>query len=168
MTVRTAELLMAVVLILVSATLMYKSTDGLSIGWVSGSGPGSGAWPFWLSTIMLLSSIATLIRAWKRITPPSQSDEPFMDRSTAQMIGITVLALTLLLLGTHFVGLYISLLGFLFFYLKVLGKHSLVTSIVLTLAIPIVVFVFFEILLIIPLPKGISEPLFYPIYDLIY
>lgn len=168
MTVRTAELLMAFVLILVSITLIYKSTDGLSIGWVRGSGPGSGAWPFWLSVIMLLSSIATLVRAWMRVTAPSRSDEPFMSRFTVKIIGITVLALTLLLLGTHYVGLYISLLGFLFFYLRVLGKHTLVTSIALTFAIPVAVFLFFEYLLIIPLPKGISEPLFYPIYDLIY
>lgn len=168
MTVRTAELVAAIVLILVSIVFIYKSTDGLAIGWVPGEGPGSGAWPFWLSVIMLLSSVATLIRAWRGITTPSRSDETFMDSVTVRIVGITVVALTLLLLGTHYFGLYISLLGFLFFYLKVLGKHSLVTSIVLTILIPVVVFLFFEYLLVIPLPKGISEPLFYPIYDLIY
>jgi hypothetical protein len=168
MTVRRAELVMAVALILASLGLMYKSADGLSIGWVSGAGPGSGAWPFWISTAMLLSSVATLIRAWKGITPPSKSEEPFMDSFTAKIITTTVVALALLLIGTHFVGLYISLLAFLFFYLKIIGRHSLLTSTVLTVAVPVVVFVFFEYLLVIPLPKGISEPLFYPIYDLMY
>lgn len=168
MTVRTAELLAAFVLILVSLALMYKSADGLAIGWVRGSGPGSGAWPFWLSAIMLLSSIATLIRAWRRVTPQSRSEDPFMDRITVQIVGVTVLALVLLLLGTYYLGLYVSLVAFLFFYLKILGGHGWATSLVLMLAIPVVIFVFFEYLLIIPLPKGISEPLFYPIYDLIY
>lgn len=168
MSVRKAELLMACVLILLSAGLMYKSTDGLAIGWIRGSGPGSGAWPFWLSTIMLLASIATLIRAWKRVTPQSRSNEIFMDRYTVQIVGITVLALTVLLLLTHWIGLYISLVGFLFFYFKIMGRHSWVTSILLTVLIPVGVFIFFEAMLVIPLPKGISEPLFYPIYDLIY
>lgn len=168
MTVRTAELVAAFVLIGVSLALMYKSTDGLEIGWVQGAGPGSGAWPFWLSVVMLLSSIATLIRAWVGKTPPSQSKDPFMTMITVRIVGVTVLALTLLLLATHYLGLYIGLLGFLFFYLKVLGGHSWTTSIALTVIIPVVVFVFFEYLLVIPLPKGISEPLFYPIYDLIY
>jgi hypothetical protein len=117
---------------------------------------------------MLLSSVATLFRAWRRMTPPSRSDEPFMDSFTAKIITTTVVALALLLIGTHFVGLYISLLAFLFFYLKIIGRHSLLTSTVLTVAVPVVVFVFFEYLLVIPLPKGISEPLFYPIYDLMY
>ena len=168
MTVRRAELIAAFVIILASLGLMYKSTDGLAIGWVRGSGPGSGAWPFWLSTIMLLSSIATLVRAWRGVTPQSRSNELFMEGITVQIVGITVLALALLLLGTHYIGLYFSLFAFLFFYLKILGGHSFLTSIGLTIFIPVVVFIFFEYLLVIPLPKGISEPLFYPIYDLIY
>jgi hypothetical protein len=168
MTVRNAEVTTSVVLILVSMVLMYKSADGLAIGWIPGEGPGSGAWPFGLSAIMLLSSVAIFIRAWLRVTPQSRSEETFMDRFTVKIVGITVLALSVLLLATHFVGLYIGLFAFLFFYLRILGKHSLTTSTVLTLAIPVVVFVFFEYLLIIPLPKGISEPLFYPIYDLMY
>ena len=168
MTVRRAELVMAVAIIAASIALMYKSSDGLSIGWVRGAGPGSGAWPFWISTIMLLSAVATLVRAWMRMTPPSKSEELFMDSFTVRIVGITVLALAVLLVGTHFVGLYFSLIAFLFFYIKVVGRHSLSTSLVLMLAIPIVVFFFFEYLLVIPLPKGISEPLFYPIYDLMY
>ena len=168
MTVRTAELLMAIFMALGSAVLMWKSADGLSIGWVSGKGPGSGAWPFWLSTIMLLSCIAILVRWFMRTTPQSVSDESYMSAPTVQIVGITVAALILLLLGTYYIGLYISLIAFLFFYLFILGRHSLVTSIVLMLAIPVFIFFFFEYLLVIPLPKGISEPLFYPVYDLIY
>lgn len=168
MTVRTAELLMAIFLSLASIALMWKSTDGLSIGWVRGAGPGSGAWPFWLSAIMLLSCLAVLVRWFMRATPQSVSKEIFMSAATVQIVGITVAALVLLLLGAHYIGIYISLFLFLFFYMFVLGKHSLVTSIVLTLAIPVFIFFFFEYLLVIPLPKGVSEPLFYPIYDLIY
>lgn len=168
MTERRAELVMAVALILASLGLMYKSADGLSIGWVRGSGPGSGAWPFWISAAMLLSSVATLVRAWRRITPPSKSDKPFMDSFTAKIVTTTVVALALLLVGTHFVGLYFSLFAFLFFYLRIVGRHSMSTSIILTLSVPVVVFIFFEYLLVIPLPKGFSEPLFYPIYDLMY
>jgi hypothetical protein len=39
-----------------------------------------------------------------------------------------------------------------------------------TLAIitPVITFLFFEIALKITLPKGYLEPMFYPIYDLVY
>ena len=43
MTVRTAELGMAILLGLLSLGLMWKSTE-LDIGWVPGEGPGGGAW----------------------------------------------------------------------------------------------------------------------------
>jgi putative tricarboxylic transport membrane protein len=168
MTVRTAELVAGIALTIISILLMYKSTDGLSIGWVAGSGPGSGAWPFWLSFIMLLSCLSILVRWYMRATPQSRSDAVFIDADALRIVGTTVVALALLLLGTYYIGLYLSLFAFLFFYLRILGRHSWVTSIALTIVIPVFIFLFFEYVMTIPMPKGISEPLFYPIYDLIY
>ena len=57
---------------------------------------------------------------------------------------------------------------FLMFYLKYLGRHKWSTTMILTIAVPIFIFCLFEWALKIPLPKSITEPLFYPIYDLMY
>lgn len=168
MSVRTAELCMAVFLMLASLGLMYKATDGLNIGWVAGSGPGSGAWPFWLSAVMFLSCLAILARWFMGTTAESRSQDLFMDRYTVKVVGITVLALALLVFGTGTIGIYFSLIIFLFFYLKIMGGHTWLLSSSLSILVPIVVFAFFEYLMTSPLPKGISEPLFYPIYDLMY
>ena len=167
MTVRTAELLMAIVTIVISLALMWKSTE-LSIGWVPQKGPGSGAWPFWLSTGMLLASVATLVRWFRRATPESRSEETYIPRTALHVVGVSVGALLFLLIATHFVGIYIALLFFLFFYLRFVGRHGWVTTMSLTIGVPVFIFCLFEWALTIPLPKGISEPLFYPIYDLIY
>ena len=168
MKVRTVELLAAVALAVVSIAIMIKATDGLSIRWVSGSGPGSGVWPFWLSAGMLVSCLMVVYQWFRKTTPESRSDELFMTPETVRIIGITVAALFLLLLGTHVIGLYFSVLLFLIFYLRVLGRHNWLLTLVLSLATPIVLFFFFEGALVIPLPKAYSEPLFYPLYDLIY
>lgn len=168
MTVRTAEFTAAFLLILASLGLMWKSTDGLSIGWINGSGPGSGFWPFWLAVVMLLSSVATLVRCFLRATPESRSTKSFIDRDTVQIVGLTALALFMLLLASSFLGMYLALMGFLLFYLRVIGGHSWILSISLTIFIPVFVFFFFEYLMTIPMPKGITEPLFYPIYGLLY
>ena len=168
MTVRSAELWMAIATALLSAAFMYKSTDGLAIGWIDGKGPGSGAWPFWLSTGMLLASLWTLVRWFRGTTPESRSNEPYMTRETVTVVGTSAAAILVLLAATHFVGLYASLLVFLLFYFRFLGRHRWRTSIVLTVGIPVFVFCLFEWALTIPLPKEITEPLFYPIYDLIY
>jgi hypothetical protein len=57
---------------------------------------------------------------------------------------------------------------FLFFFIRVIGKDGWMTSISISLLTPIGLFLFFEWALRIPLPKGITEPLFYPIYRFIY
>ncbi len=168
MTVRTAELWMAIATALLSAAFIYKSTDGLSIGWIRGTGPGSGAWPFWLSTGMLLASLWTLLRWFRGTTPESRSSELYMTRDTVTVVGISVAAIFFLLLATHFVGIYASLIVFLLFYFKFVGRHSWRLSVTLTIGIPVFVFCLFEWALKIPLPKEITEPLFYPIYDLMY
>ena len=167
MTVRTAELVMAIVTILISAAIMWKSTE-LSIGWVPRKGPGSGAWPFWLSTGMLLASIATLVRWFLRVTPESRSEEVYISRTALYVVGISVGAILFLLIATHFIGIYFALIIFLFFYLSVVGRHDWLTTLSLTVGVPVFIFCLFEWALTIPLPKGISEPLFYPVYDLIY
>lgn len=168
MKVRTAEILAAVTLAAVSAAIMIKSATELSIGWHPETGPGSGVWPFWLSSGMLATSVWTIVRWCRRVTPESRSDRLFMTRQAEQKVGITVTALFVLLLGTHVIGLYFSIVIFLIFYLRFLGRRTWLLTLVLATATPTALFFFFEGALVIPLPKGYSEPLFYPLYDIIY
>jgi len=167
MTVRTAELLFGILTALASIGLMFKSAE-LNIGWIEGRGPGSGAWPFWLSTGMLLASLMTIYRWFRGITPESRNTELYMTRDTVMVVGISAGSILFLLAATHWIGLYGALFLFLLFYLKVVGRHTWLLTITLTIAIPIFIFCLFEWALKIPLPKSISEPLFYPIYDLMY
>ena len=167
MTVRTAELVTAIVTALISIALMVKSAE-LRIDWVPERGPGAGAWPFWLSTGMLLASLATIYRWFRKITPESRSMELFMSKETVTVVGISVGALLFLLGATHFVGIYVSLVFFLIFYLRFVGRHTWKLTIVLTIAVPVFIFCLFEWALKIPLPKEWTEPWFYPIYDLMY
>jgi len=158
---------MAIALTLLSIAFMVKSTE-LNIGWVAGRGPGAGAWPFWLSIGMLLASLATLLRWFRRVTPESRSTEIFMSKSAVSIVGTAVAALTALLIGIHGVGSYISLILFLGFVVRIVGRHAWVTTLGIALLTPVFIFCLFEWALTIPLPKAYSEPLFYPVYDLIY
>lgn len=168
MTVRTAELLMAIILSLASAGLMWKSTE-LSIGWVPEKGPGSGFWPFWLSSGMLLTSIWTMFRWFKKQTPESVSEEPYLPREAYYVVGVSVGAILGLLIGTHLIGIYPSLLFFMLFYVRFVGRHGWKLSLALTFGVPLFIFGLFEWALTIPLPKpGWTEPAYYPIYDLMY
>ncbi len=167
MTVRTAEIITAVVCALCAIGLMIKSAE-LNIGWIEGRGPGSGAWPFWLSAGMLLASLATMYRWVRRITPESRSTEPYITGDRLKVVGISAGSVFFLLAATHLVGIYLALLLFLLFYLKFVGRHSWPLTIILMIGIPVFVFGLFEWALKIPLPKSITEPWFYPVYDLMY
>ncbi len=167
MTVRTAEIVMAILMGALSIGFMVKSAE-LNIGWVTERGPGAGAWPFWLATGMLLCCLMTIVRWFRRATPESRSTEPFIPPTAVAMVGLTIGAIAALLLLTQWIGIYFALVLFLAFYLKVMGGHGWPMTLAVTVIVPVVVFCLFEWALTISLPKGISEPLFYPIYDLIY
>lgn len=164
---RRAELVTAAVMGLFSVWIMYLSQiPPLQIGWVPDKGPGSGAFPFWLAAAMLICSGFIFLRGWQRKTPQSQSDQPFMERSTLWLIGFSTVAIFLLLLLTHYVGAYVAIFLFLLAYLRVLGGHRWITALVIAVVTPVVLFFFFEAGMKILLPKGVTEPLFFPLYRL--
>ena len=168
MTVRHADLLMAIATVLMSLGLMWSSTDGLAIGWVPGKGPGSGFWPFWLAVGMLLCSATTLVRWYLRMTPESRSDDTYISRDALVVVGTSVAALFALLVGIHYVGTYIALPLFLLFYFRVIGRHDWPITIMLVGGIPVFIFALFEWALQIPLPKALTEEWFYPVFDIMY
>ncbi len=165
MTVRAAELAMAILMGVFSIYLMYKSTE-LPIGWISGEGPGGGAWPFWLAAIMLLSCVGIVVNWARRKGTVAVSDKPYIERGALIAVGLVAGALIITVALFSFIGVYGAMPLFLLFYLRFLGNHSWKLSLSFSLLIPIVTFFFFEITLHITLPKGFTEPLFYPLYKI--
>ena len=163
MSVRVAELAMAILMGVFSLYLMYKSAE-LPIGWIPDEGPGGGAWPFWLSVMMLLSCVGIIVNWARRKGAIAVSEEPYIGRGVLIEVGLVALALIVTVGLFSFIGVYGALPLFLLFYLRFLGNHSWGLSVLFALLIPIITFFFFEITLKITLPKGVTEPLFYPLY----
>ena len=162
---RRAELLMALMLGVFSAYLMYKSAE-LPIGWIPEEGPGGGAFPFWLSAGMLVCCGWIVLRWLLRVSLPARSDEPYLATGARGMILRVVLALTLMIGSIHIIGIYFAIPLFLLYYVRIVGRHSWLLSLGVSVSAPVISFFFFEIALLITLPKGYSEPLFYPLYDI--
>jgi len=167
MSVRTAELLMAITMGAFSIYLMYKSAE-LPIGWIDGEGPGGGAWPFWLATIMLVSCVGILFNWFRRHGPIANSEKAYIESRVLMDIGAVALSLIVTVGLFSFIGIYGALPLFLIFYLRFLGKHSWRLTTVLAIGIPVLIFYFFEVTLKIILPKGITEPLFIPLYKIFF
>ncbi|MFT5508403.1 MAG: putative tricarboxylic transport membrane protein [Hyphomicrobiaceae bacterium] len=174
MTVRTAELLMALLMAAFSGYLMIKSAE-LPYGWIPDEGPGGGAWPFWLSAIMLICCGAMLVNWVRGTSAPSMSRERFFQPGVLRDSGSVAVALFLtigvfegLTLGgvpvLPALGAYVGIFLFMVFYVGILGRHSFMTTALFSIIVPVATFMFFELALKIILPKGMTEPFFLPIF----
>ncbi len=160
---RRAEYVVAGVLAIFSLYLMVKSAE-LPIGWEPGKGPGGGAFPFWLSLGMLICCAVIAWRNYRRVTPESRSDQPFMDAVSLKLFVIAGGSLAVMVGLIHVIGVYLAIPLFFIFYIGFIGRHGWRTTMALALITPVVTFFFFEIGLKILLPKGVTEEWFYPLY----
>lgn len=166
---RLGEIVTAGILAVLAIYMMWKSTE-LPVGYVTGRGPGGGAWPFWLSGVMLLCTIWIAINWARRTSPPSRSTEPVLDAEGRKMLLQVGGGLVGFLLLIDIISMYGAVGVFLFYYVWFLGRHSLALSLVLSLGMPVLLFFFFEGLMRIPMPSGMSftDPVFDVLYDIIY
>lgn len=156
-----ADRIIAASIMMLSVYFMWHATV-LPIGWNGMTGgPGGGAFPFWLSVIMFCSAGGILIRSFRGHN--ANAGRFFDPETLSSVIKVTVsLIVTIALIP--WLGSYIALPLFLFWYLRIFGGHGWALTGSLTLLTPLFLFFFFEVTLKILLPKGMTEPLFIPLY----
>lgn len=156
-----ADRMIAAAIMGLSVYFMWHATV-LPIGWNGMTGgPGGGAFPFWLSAIMFVCAGGILVRSFRQ---NQQSSDSFFDPETLRSVILVVVSIVVTIAIIPWVGTYIALPLFLLWYLKIFGGHGWVLTGSLTLGTPIFLFFFFEVTLKILLPKGMTEPLFIPLY----
>lgn len=161
----TADRLIAGALMALSAYFMWHALV-LPIGWNGMTGgPGGGAFPFWLSAIMFVCAAAILVRS---LRGKSDYAGDFFDPDTLRSVVVITISLIVTVALMPLIGSYIALPLFLFWYLKIFGKHGWVLTLSLALGTPVFLFFFFEVTLQILLPKGVTEPLFIPLYSMFF
>lgn len=160
-----ADRLIAAAIMAMSAYFMWHATV-LPIGWNGMTGgPGGGAFPFWLSAIMFVAAGGILVRS---LRGKSEYAGDFFDPETLRSVVVVTISLVVTVALIPLVGAYIALPLFLLWYLKIFGKHSWVLTLSLVIGTPLFLFFFFEVTLKILLPKGITEPLFFPLYAMFF
>ncbi|MEO0771666.1 MAG: tripartite tricarboxylate transporter TctB family protein [Pseudomonadota bacterium] len=166
---RLGEIVTAGVLALLSIYFMWKSAD-LPIGYISGTGPGGGAWPFWLSAVMLICCGVTAFNWWRRTTPASASDEPMLDAYGWRMLALVGGGIVVFVGLVNVISMYGAIAVFLLYYTRALGRHSWALVLPLSLITPIAFFFFFEGAMRITMPTGMPfmDPLFDIGYEIIY
>ena len=166
---RTGEIVTASILALFSVYLMWKSTE-LPIGYISGQGPGGGAWPFWLSAIMLVACGLIAVNGWRRTSPPSKSDERLLDAYGWRVLMLVGGGIVVFVALIGIISMYGAIAVFLFYYMRFLGRHGWALTLTISLTVPIAFFFFFEGAMRITMPTGLSftDPVFNVLYEIIY
>ena len=160
---RKADLWMAGLLVLFSVSALVKSLE-LPITWVPDRGPGAGMVPFYLSLALLVASVGVWIRSLLRLNPEGRSEEPFIKQQALRTVVVVTLSVTGLFAISQWGGMYLGVPLFLLFYVRYLGNHSWRLTLTLALVTPVMMFLFFEKLMLIQLPKGFTEPFFLLFY----
>ncbi|MFQ5803725.1 MAG: tripartite tricarboxylate transporter TctB family protein [Candidatus Methylomirabilales bacterium] len=160
---RRAELACALGLVAFAGIFAWYAQE-LPIGWVEGEGPGGGFFPFWLSVIMGTVAVAVGVQEFLRGSAPRLADKRFFAEGGLRQILLIAIPGLVMVTLIDVISTYLAAMIFLFYYTRGIGKHSWPIVILVSVAVPIGIFLLFEKFLLIPLPKGYLDKLFYVFY----
>jgi putative tricarboxylic transport membrane protein len=147
---RAANIATASILMLLGVVILVEAIR-LGFRW-GPDGPQSGFFPFWLAVVVIAHTAAILVQTVRK-----RSSEPFATRQQLKMVLTVAWPAAAMVVLTQFIGLYVAATLYLFFYMRLVGRHSWVTTIGLSFSIPLVTFLVFEKWFLVPLPKGPLE-----------
>ncbi|MGH6727947.1 MAG: tripartite tricarboxylate transporter TctB family protein [Pseudolabrys sp.] len=151
---RTMNVAVALALMAVASVVMISSYR-LGAGWAKDVGPDSGYFPFYVSLIMFVTSGVTLVQ--HLLSRRSDGEGTFIARGELVMVLQVLIPMSIFVVLSIYIGIYISMALFIGFFMTWHGRYPLYKTIPLVIAIPIVLFVVFEIWFLVPLPKGPLE-----------
>ena len=152
---RTIEIIVCLMLLGLSAVLGYDNWR-TGAGWDS-TGPQPGYFPFYLAVILGGASLYGLIAAALSTELASQT---FVTRAQLRRV-LAVFVPTFLFCGvTQFLGLYVASFFLIAGFMRAIGKIALWKSVLTALVFTAVMFVTFDIVFDVIMPKGPLEAAF--------
>jgi hypothetical protein len=153
---KAVDAITAAVIFAMGALVMWDS-HRLGSSWGS-DGPEAGYFPFYIGLILCLASVVNFIGALRQ-----PSGESFVSVESLKMI-LSVIVPTIVyvaLIGgvgpVPELGIYVASTIFIALFMKWLGKYKWMITIAVSVGVPVVFFLLFEIWFKVPLPKGPLE-----------
>jgi hypothetical protein len=151
---RRADLFVAI-LILAGALVVVGEGVRLGIGWGT-DGPDPGFFVFYLGAALALAAGGVAAQAVWAADPPLYR-KPFVAPGQFGSVVKVAGPAALLVVFTHWIGLYVAGAIYMATYMRWIGRHSWLLTIVISLGIPVLAFVIFEVWFLVPMPKGPLE-----------
>jgi hypothetical protein len=152
---RTVEIAVGLLLLALAATLGWDNWR-TGIGWDS-TGPQPGYFPFYLSVILGAASLYGLIAALR-----SREDalKTFVTRAQLRRVMAVFVPTLLFCLLTQFLGLYVASFLLIASFMRLVGKIALWKSLLTAFVFTAIMFVTFDIMFDVIMPKGPLEAAF--------
>ena len=154
--IKTVDAVTAALIFVMGAIVVWDSRR-LGASWGS-DGPEAGYFPFYIGLILCIASAINFALALK-----DNSRESFVSVSSLKMI-LSVIIPTIIyvmLIGgvgpIPSLGIYLASAIFIALFMKWLGKYALLTTLAVSISVPVVFFLLFEVWFKVPLPKGPLE-----------
>jgi hypothetical protein len=152
----TMEIVVALVIMALGGLVIFDSIRLGGAAWKS-DGPGSGYFPFYVGSLIILASAYTLIQALRK--KPAELGN-FLTRGQARSVLSVLLPTILYTVGIQFIGIYVASAIFIAAFMRWFGKYHWIKAILLSVSINVLFFFTFEVWFLIPLRKGPIEQLF--------
>ena len=149
---RRAEIWVSVTFALLGVIVI---ADSIRLGFMWGmSGPESGFFPFYLGVGVVISSLFVFFNAFTRYRKEG-AGKPLMPPGALKPILWVLIPSTGMVVITELVGLHIAAALFLAFYMRVVWKIGWTTTLLVGIISPLLLYVTFDKLFLIPLPQGL-------------
>ncbi|MGE5303244.1 MAG: tripartite tricarboxylate transporter TctB family protein [Alphaproteobacteria bacterium] len=149
---RKAEIFVAFLLIVVGAITVLDSVR-LGFGWGI-SGPESGFFPFYLGAGTIVCCLLILFNVFTK-REKAGARERLMPEGALTPILWVLIPSTAMIVISEFVGLHIAAALYLAFYMRTVGKIGWVKTILVSLLVPMSLYIAFDKLFLVPLPQGL-------------
>jgi hypothetical protein len=149
---RLMELVVAGLLMGTACLVMYDNWR-IGAGWAD-DGPQAGLFPFSMGVILFIASLATFMTNLLTKTPDLKT---FVERQQAILVMKVLVPTIVLVIAINFLGIYVAGALFIAFFMAWLGKYPVYKIVPVSLGVPLVLFMMFEVWFLVPLPKGPLE-----------
>jgi hypothetical protein len=150
---RTMEIVVGLIFLVLGGMVVYDSLR-LGIRWV-GDGPEAGYFPFYVGALICISAVVVLAQA----VFSRAKRGIFVEWGPLRQVLAVLIPAAVYVLGVELIGIYVSAAIYIAVFMVWLGHYSWLRSIVVGVAISVAMFLMFEVWFLVPLYKGIYDPL---------
>ena len=148
------DAVVAAILLVIGLVVVWQAYK-LGSGWTS-DGPGAGYFPFYIGIIVSVSSLGIL---YQTLLSKARDTDAFVDRTQLKRVTSVFVPAVVYVLGVNFLGFYVASAIYIALFKIVLGKYSVLKSVLIGVITNAVFFAMFEVWFKVPLYKGSLEPL---------